>query len=283
MEIMSNTQLFPHIIDGILKGLTSLSEITIIFRPPATTAPESLPASSELVSVNGFNDPAGFTNMLCYHTMTIEKVAMERQKELEPANRPAFLHELGQRLRAMEEKVIIRDTPGSFTSCKSSSVRPMLRFKDPLLHDGNEPIKRKPPCRDLELQLIPFVQAWHSVMEQSISRLVMLEMILEYIPVANRTPKVVTREKLVLRTTVSRYAILMRLFVEADLVEYSNKSFLFRLFCDYFTTPSKESISWKSIKNHFDLPDPDDLAWWQDELETLKEITLELWKRYHSN
>jgi hypothetical protein len=280
---MTNHEMQPFIIDRILEDLKNASHIKVNCRRCKTNNQEPDASEVEIVSVNGAAGPDEFLHALLYLASNLEKNAMDRQKELEPSQRPFFLAEVNKSIEPLLDIVGKVNHTNLFNDSEPENEQSSLKFKNPSISFETD-LLPSVQCIELIIKKTScYAQTWYMVLKKLCSRLRMLELIVQYAPqeplraIATKTPK------LVLQTTVSRIAILVRIFFEDNLFENNNKSEICRLFCEYFSIGSKETMSWKSFKNHFDIPDPDDLAFWDDEFDRIKEIVKQLWMTYHAN
>ncbi len=139
---------------------------------------------------------------------------------------------------------------------------------------------------DLEIildKIIHFSQCWHQSISRTKTRLCVLEVVAEYLPcepVYKLTPP---KEKVMLNTTVEHLAVLLKIFFNVDFFDVPHKSELYRFISNTFCTPGTPNISPNSLKNHFNMPTPEALAYWDDELTLMRQWVKDYYRRFHSN
>ena len=280
---MSNNESFPYLIDRIIADFTGSSAIIAIVRMDETLTTDPDLQEFEIVSVNGFKCLEQFTHYLEHLGGEIEKDARECLDKLEPEDKACFLSELKRQLMTLPDMFIKQDFTDLYRHLIREKLRFLLKFNHLQVRNENDQEITFSSVEKIEARLAPYAQCWSRVLEQLCSRIMMLEMIVEYVPMKPSKTRVVKMPKVVLQATVSQIALLLRLFFEDRLIECNNKAELCRIICEHFTVSSGDSISPNSFKNNFHTPDADALGFWDDELPKIKEIIRELWTRYHAN
>jgi hypothetical protein len=92
-----------------------------------------------------------------------------------------------------------------------------------------------------------------------------------------------TDSKIVVEMPVSKLSALIRLLFDSAMFGTSSKIEIIRLTVNHFRTTKNEDISVNSFKNHFNVPDVDSLAYWEEFFAASKEVIKNYYMKYHSS
>jgi hypothetical protein len=277
---MINSDEFLAEIDRITNEAMQASKIVIDCKNPGN-GPILTSAIARFIKVNGYSTPEQFGKALQGICVKIKKKAMAMQNRIDALQRPLLLKLINARLKQFQG-VVSKRAPSDGTT-NSDIGFSGWEFTDPVIRINEE------ICNDAGVRTIirehafRYAFAWQRAFAGIVLRLNVLGIVVQYFKPEKPVVQEETEAKILLHSSVSRFAVLMRLMFECDFIGNTNKSQLCQLLSQYFKTDSSDTISVKSFRNHFDIPDTDGLAYWEEALQSLKSTIRELWVRYHSN
>jgi hypothetical protein len=277
---MINSDEFLTEIDRITNEALQASRIVIDCKVPGSAQASSL-ARTRITKVNGFDSPEKFGKALQKICVKIEKKAMAMQNRIDAVQRPLLLKLINARIKQLQGVVSKRSVSGSTSS--SDIGFSGWEFTDPVIRINEEICNDAGVSNFIKEHAFQYAFAWQRAFVGIVTRLNVLSIVVQYFKPEKPVVQEEVDAKILLHSSVSRFAVLMRLMFECDLIGNTNKSQLCQLLSQYFKTDSSDTISVKSFRNHFDIPDTDGLAYWEDAFQSLKSMIRELWDRYHSN
>ena len=272
---------YNSLLDATLKEVKKASCIHVFCRKNRTE-----PASDNqlvFVSVIGFESPEKYARHLQEIGDKLERKAMMFQSRLTTHYRPGFLKDIRWKLKDLHEKLIMEEAGENGNASSLPADGKSWYFRSAVVRVG--PVQYTDPgiIASVKDSLNAYARVWHLAFQRVKSRLNVLEILVQYVSTGRPSMPDETSAKLVFNSSVPRFATLMRLFFEFELLGNNNKSELCELISRCFRTSFNRSISPKSFRNQFDLPAPECLEYWDEALDGLKQIIRDLWMTYHSN
>ena len=120
------------------------------------------------------------------------------------------------------------------------------------------------------------VETFYRVFGRLLSKMDLRSVMVMQIRTGNKANGTVPNGKILIKTSVSNLAAAIRILDQRNLIGNTNKSDIFLLISQYFSTPGSESISVKSLRNHYYDPDPASLDFWDNEADKFKKAIKDL-------
>ena len=279
---MMNKNEFQFQIDGILKEARNSSVITICCMKAKASKASGKKNEITVLSVNGFSDPLEFKKSLRLLALKIEEDTMQRQAGLAQFLRPQLLDEVSQAITNMMESTIrlIPDENGISGKDQTESA---WEFIGANIRVGSKRAMDPTAIKTINDSVKEFAHAYRLIFGRLLSKLGILSMMVQYVRTEAQGNPSQNEGKIVIETTVAKFAALNRIFYERGMFGECNKTELCPLLSSFYCLSSRDSISSNSFRNHFCTPTSESLAFWQDTFKEINGVIKELWEKYHNS
>ena len=273
----------PPLIDEVMHEARQSSTIEIRYERAEIQEGEHAESIRRVLSVNGYTSPEEYRRALEYLGERLEMAASNRAGKLRQALVPVFINEMVRALKSLQEEVISKDSKNAGNGEEGGIISGCVEFRHPVVKidgmisdAGSLPV----PVRN---QLQYYAMVWKRNLKNIRWRMKVLGTIIPHIENELTGPADPFHDTIILNTNIRRFAALLRLLFEMDLLVIDRKSDLFNLVSRYFSTRGTKTISPKSFKNHFDSPPADALEYWESTFITMKDAIRDLWMEYYGN
>ena len=281
---MKNLDSIPHILKGIFSDLTNETNVRVALKPSNNPETSGNPASgigyqasdirhpaSDIwhLEVNGCNTPMEFYNQLNSLCSQVRLSIVDTLSELEDTEKAVMLIEAFNRVGILSQKISTIILPSNATGETEVVYVQLKGFNQMTIHTGSDQIA--PPSAtnpSLLFQLAPFARHMKNSLMTLSHQLIDLTILHEHHKDICRgeTPKLPASpppmvKKLRLRVSVSLSAAFIRILYDDNVFEIPNKSEFCRIFAALISTAQQEEVSPLSLRNHFNSPSHDCLAY----------------------
>jgi len=233
----------------------------------------------DIVSVNKCKTPKAFGQHIGHVCQRITDRAMEEQADLKPGKRSQFIEEVNHYFGLLVKETLFEPAlrgEGEKRNRKHDKVY-LFKTVSVILEDGRDVSSlQKEHFRKLAFR---YSAAWRRAIKESRTKLKELAMLVEYLP-DGRVNKARAVNKIIVKSTAARLALLARIFFEIRIFATGNKRELVRCFTQNFGTVHKDDLSPVTFRNKFDRPDSVAIGYMRCELQGLLDILDKLEKRY---
>ncbi len=237
-------------------------------------------AQLDIVSVNKFKTPKAFGQHIGHVCQRITDRAMEEQADLKPGKRSGFIEEVNHYFGLLVKETLFEPASRCEGEKRNRKHDKVYLFKtvSVILEDGRDVSSlQKEHFRKLAFR---YSLAWRRAIKESRTKLKDLAFLVEYLP-DSRVKTVKAVNKIIVKSTAARLALLARIFFEIRIFATGNKEELVRCFTHNFGTIHKDDLSPVTFRNKFDKPDSAAIDYVRRELEGMIVILNKLEKRYY--
>lgn len=277
---MKNLDSIPHILNGIFRDLDNTTNVTATLHPASGMRHEAsgiqhhchceemsdAATASDILEVNGCNTPTEFyyqINSLCSEVRLSIVDSLSGMEETEKA---VMLIEAFNRVGILKQKISSIIVP-SDPSCEGGVIYVQLKgFTHLTLFAGPDQIPSLSATNPyLLFRLNPFADQMKRALYILSHQLIDLATLLEHhrdicVGGTSQPAPAPMVKKLRLRASVSLSAAFLRILYDDNLFEIPNKSEFCRIFAAFISTTQQEEVSPLSLRNHFNNPSHECLA-----------------------
>jgi len=256
----------------ILKEATEASNIVIYCEK--SIASNSKPKVKEIlvVSINGFTTINEFDNYFQKIGETIEKQAMQIQGNASIGLKTMFMNGLRNSIRELQCKVI-----------KESNTDVSVEFTKPVVMIGNVVCSDQAVNDTVNEIVKKYATALNDAFLRIMNNLTVLETITHYLG-GNQTCEVTKAEsKIEVGLSIPKFSLFSRMLYDRGIFGNVSRLEVIRLMTTHFRTTKNIEISANSFRNHFNIPDAESLAFWDDFFADLRDEIKNYYRKYHSS
>lgn len=233
-----------------------------------------------IISVNKCKTPKAYGNYISRVCQRLVDRAMEAQAVLRPGTRAEFLKEVNHNFGRLVKVTLCEPAirTGGKNEQKAEPREYLFRSVLVNLEAGMEvTVVQVEHFRKLAFR---YSREWRRTVKKTRAMIDRLAEIADYLP-DNVERKGPAENKIIVRSTESRLALLARVFFDIVVFATGNKSELCRCFIKNFGTVSQFEMSAKQFKKRFDKPDDDAIEYLRLELKGMLVVLDNLEKRYN--
>ena len=279
---MLNQNEFQFQIDGILKEARNSSVITISCMKTKAGKAKGKEEEISVLSMNGYTDPNEFKKFLQHLVLKIEEDTMQKQTGLAQVLRSQLLEEVIQSVTEILDRTV-RQIPGNCGSSGDLNSDEAWEFISPDIRIGSKRGTEPGVINKVNEGAKEYASAFRHIFARLVSKLGILSMVVQYVRTEVQGIPAQTDGKIVIDSTVAKFATLNRIFYEYGIFGECNKTELCQLLSSYYSLPDKNTISSKSFRNLFCSPTPESLGYWQDTFKDFNGSIKGIWEKYHDS
>ena len=259
-------------INKIMKEATEASNIVIYCEKSTTTNSKAKVDELFVESINGFKKLGEFEDSLEKIGMGIARESMKKQANKTDVMKFKFINRLKNSISELQCNVI-----------KESNNNVSIEFKNPVIMIGTL-LSTDKAVNDTVIEIVKqYASSWNYAFKTIKRELSILELIFEYTEKGLSQGGTEKNRKIETDLTIARFSSLFRLFYDREMFGTMTKMEVCTLLTNYFSTRKNPVMSKKYFRNHFDVPDADSLAYWEDTFGEMKKEIRNYYDKYHSN
>jgi hypothetical protein len=234
----------------------------------------------EVVSVNKFKTPKAFGTHISRVCQRLVDRAMAAQSDLKPGRRSEFLEEVIYYFGPLIKTTLCNPVPQEESNRQDSACGRVYLFRSVSVSIGagiEVTAVHEERFRKLAFQ---YSKAWRRAIKETRAKLRRLADTVDYFP-ENHGQKKISANKVIIKSTASRLALLTRIYYEIEMFVTTNKRELVRCFTQNFGTVREFDLSPVTFMNRFDRPEPATIDSMRSELQAMLDTLDQLDKRYY--
>ncbi len=217
------------------------------------------PENLRVSGVNGFETLTSFTQYLISLKAELLARLTRALPEIEPAARALFLKQAVTRSRILAATIGPMVAGNRNYVSESRSEPATWGFSHPNFRNEQKLLPDEETRQALIGMTRRYAAIWRHVAGELTDELRCFIFTSHYLSMVKQQEEEIPQEKIPVRYTVAELAAFARLLFEIHAVELDNKSQFCGLIAHMFSTPKQKNISKGSLKNHFDVPLPENI------------------------